>query len=105
MKAYEAWNIENCDRGNTVVFAENSRQAKKIAFSSEICEDAEWTSVRVRRLPEMDKHYRGFPEVNWDNAQDRRALVNLGWTCLEPLDSECKNCPAGDLCRGPLEEL
>lgn len=55
MKAYEAWNIENCDRGNTVVFAENSRQAKKIAFSSEICEDAEWTSVRVRRLPEMDK--------------------------------------------------
>lgn len=39
MKAYEAWNVENCDRGITVVFAENSREAKKISFLPKLWRD------------------------------------------------------------------
>lgn len=97
MKAYKAWDA-TVDSGSTVVFAENLKAAKKIAACTEVCEDSEWIDIRVKRYPEMDQHYRGNPEIDWYDPEDRQALVALGWTCYEPLDDECEACPAFDIC-------
>ena len=99
MKSYRACDnaaVENC---MTIVFAENCREAKKIAFSCEVCEDAEFTNVRVQREPEADKLYKGHAEIDWYDAETRLALVrDLGWACLEPY-YECETCPAKKYCR------
>jgi len=100
MKAYKAWDERSCEQGSTVVFAENYKEAKKIAFTTETCEDALWIDVRVRRFPQMDAHYRGLCEIDWYNAQDRIALVSLGWSCIEALPFECSRCVARKICRG-----
>lgn len=97
MKAYKAWDAAT-DCGSTVVFAENLREAKKIAFTTEVCEDAAWTDVRVKRYPEMDQHYRGNRVIDWYDPEDRRALVALGWRCYDPVENECAACPAFDIC-------
>lgn len=97
MKAYKAFDAKAVEQCSTVVFAENSREARKIAFSTETCEDAEWIDVRVQRFPQMDEHYRGLPEIDWYNEQDRIALVSLGWHCYEP-SFECDTCPARQMC-------
>lgn len=98
MKAYRAWD-ENCyENYSTVVFAENAAKAKAIALTSDACEDARFTDIRVKRLPEMDKHYRGLPEVDWYNDEDRKALVALGWHCYEAESWECAGCVAKEIC-------
>ena len=98
MKAYKAWDEYNYEGYSTVVFAENASKARNIAFHSETCEDARFIDIRVRRLPEMDKHYRGLNEIDWYCPADRRALVEIGWYCLEPESWECEGCPANDIC-------
>ena len=100
MKAYKAWDDRNWECGSTVVFAENCKQAKKIAFQTETFEDSLWIDVRVRRFPQMDAHYRGLSETDWYNTQDRIALVSLGWSCVEVFPSECLCCSAKKICRG-----
>lgn len=97
MKAYKVWDDKNPEPYSTVVFAENGKEAKKIACSTEVCEDADYINVRVLRFPEMDKHYRGSVEVDWYDMEDRKALVRLGWMCLETSD-ECDTCPAREFC-------
>lgn len=99
IKAYKAWDVESCEFGSLVVFAENIKEAKKIAVSHEMFEDSRWIDVRVKRYPEMDEHYRGYPTIDWYNDQDRIALVSLGWSCLDPLLEECSGCPARSMCR------
>ena len=105
MKAYKAWDEYSYEGYSTVVFAENATKAKAIALYSEACEGARYVDIRVRRLPEMDKHYRGSNEADWCCPEDRRALVALGWYCLEPESWECRSCPAKDICEGKAEDL
>ncbi len=105
MKAYKAWDKYNYEGYSTVVFAENATKAKAIALYSESCEGACYVDIRVHRLPEMDKHYRGLNEIDWYNPEDRRALVALGWYCLDPESWECEGCPANDICEKAQEEL
>lgn len=105
MKAYKAWDEYNSEGYSTVVFAENASKAKAIAFSSEACEDARFIDIRVHRLPEMDQQYRGLSEIDWHNPEDRRALVTLGWSCLEAESWECRSCPANDICENAQEEM
>lgn len=82
----------------TIVFAENATQAKLVAQVTDCCEDAKYIDIRVRRLPEADKLYRGFPEIEWYNPEIRVALVrDFGWACFEP-SWECDNCPAKPYC-------
>lgn len=97
MKAYKAWDARSVEPYSTVVFAENVKAAKKIAASSEVCEDADYIDIRVQRFPQMDDHYRGKAEINWYDMEDRKALVSLGWMCLETSD-ECDACPAREFC-------
>ncbi len=97
MKAYKAWDSEAAENYSTVVFAHTAQEAKKIAFSTETCEDAKYTDIRVRRFPEMDGHDRGRNEIDWYDMEDRRALVALGWSCLET-SWECDTCECKDIC-------
>lgn len=98
MKAYKAWDDRNLEPCSTVVFAENVRAAKKIARSTDACEDADYINVRVLRFPEMDRHYRGKTEIDWYDMEDRKALVSLGWMCLE-ISEECDTCPVKTFCQ------
>lgn len=98
MKAYQVWDCKSCENWSTVVFAESVSEAKVKARSTDDCEGAEYINIRVKRLPEMDDHYRGRDEIDWWDAEDRRALVALGWECAEPDVTDCPTCPARDLC-------
>lgn len=97
MKAYKAWDARSYEEGTTVVFAENAKEAKRIASFSEQLQDADWIDIRVNRFPKMDKHYRGIDEIDWNNADDRKALVELGWTCIET-SYECEYCVCKSIC-------
>lgn len=93
MKAYEAW-VDNSDRGCSVVFAENAREAKKYAYSwAESCKDERYIDIRVKRIPKADKHYKGNHIGDWCDMELRETMVKeYGWYCLEPNREECKIC-------------
>jgi hypothetical protein len=97
MKAYKAWDTESLDNASTIVFAESASVAKSIATETYACEDAEFVNIRVSRLPEFDSHYRGAKEIDWDNPSDRKAMVELGWTCIET-SLECDTCIGKSVC-------
>lgn len=102
MKAYKAWDANSIEPYQTVVFAENAREAKRIAFETETCEDADYINVRIQRYPQMDEYYRGSAEIDWYDIEDRQVLAALGWTCLDTSE-ECDTCPAKESC-GHWEE-
>lgn len=98
MKAYKAWDNASIESYSTIVFAENSREAKKIAFCCDVCEDADYIQVRVKRLPEADKLYKGSPEIDWWDMETRMVLVKeLLWAC-EDTSYECDTCTAKKYC-------
>jgi hypothetical protein len=88
----------------TIVFAQNATEAKQIAKVCDCCEDARYIDIRVRRMPEADKLYKDFPEIEWYDAEIRVALVrDFGWQCFEP-SWECDTCPAKPYCYWHKEE-
>ena len=88
----------------TIVFAETPSQAKQIAWTCDCCENAEYIDIRVRRMPEADKLYKGAAEIDWYDAETRITLVqDFGWSCFEP-SFECDTCPAKKYCRWFWEE-
>lgn len=97
MKAYQAWDTKSIEDCSTVVFAETAQAAKIIAFHTETCEDADFINVRVRRLPQMDGRDRVRSEVDWYDMEDRKALVAIGWACLET-SWDCDTCPCKSIC-------
>lgn len=97
VKAYKAWDNRSVEPCSTVVFAKNVLEAKRIAIRSETCEDADYINIRVQRFPQMDKYFRGEPEVDWYDMEAREALVALGWMCLETSE-ECDACQARAFC-------
>lgn len=97
MKAYKAWDAKSTENNSTVVFAETAQTAKRVAMSTDCCEDSEYIDIRVQRLPEMDGHDRGRSEIDWYDMEDRKALVALGWACLDT-SFECESCPCRPDC-------
>ena len=106
MKAYKAW-IDDDYQNSTVIFAENKQAAKVFAFNRSIIADSypEYIDVRVRRIPVLDAEYRGHPEMDWDDSQDRLAMTKAGWTCHpDTFDPEyCGTCAGKEYC-GEYEE-
>ena len=99
MKAWRAEDKYNSEGYATVVFAETASKAKLAALCSDACEDAAYTDIRVRRIKDLDAAYRGLTEMDWYNADDRVALVEHGWYCLEPeYKTDCPDCPAAGIC-------
>ena len=98
MKAFMAWDKEEIENVGTIIFAENAREAKRIAMATDVCEDAEFINIRVKRLKEADPLYKGKSEIDWYDEETRLALVrDLGWKCFEP-SWECENCVAKNYC-------
>ena len=65
MKAYKAWDEKASDLCSTIVFAENIREAKKVAMTTDVCEDAKFIDIRVKRYKEADCLYKGSNEIDW----------------------------------------
>lgn len=103
MAECKAWIVrEKGEFEAAVVFAETRGKAKAMAMHTEACEDADFTSIEVRRIKEADQYYKpGKRELDWFKAEDRIALVkDCGFTC-DP-DSKylenCERCPAREFC-------
>lgn len=97
MKAWKAEDSESVENWTTVVFAETATEAKVKAMATECCEDADYIDIRVTRAKEFDKCYRGLPEMDWYNDQDRLAMILAGWRCDEKSD-DCESCVGREEC-------
>lgn len=64
MKAFMAWDKEEIENVSTIIFAENAREAKRIAMATDVCEDAEFINIRVKSLKEADPLYKGKSEID-----------------------------------------
>lgn len=99
IKAYEAWD-NSTDYGYiTIVFAQNTQDAKRIAYNCcDLFEDTDYIQIRVRRCPAADKLYNGQPEIDWYDKFTRLVLVKeLHWHCLY-ISDECDTCIARKDC-------
>lgn len=99
----KAWLVREKDEFcATVVFADTRGKAKAIALETECCEDASFTDIEVRRVPQMDKYHEDGKRVMcWENPQDRVALVrDCGFVCdYDALYSgDCECCSAKGYC-------
>ena len=104
MKAYKVWDSADQDGCSTIVFAENSQEAKKLATSTDVCEYANYIDIRAKRVKEADKLYKGEWEINWYDNETRLALVkDFGWSCYDP-SFECNVCVAKKWCSHWAEE-
>lgn len=95
----KAWKVTDlCEEYSTIVFAESRNKARLEAMCTDVCCDMEYIEINPIRVPWADEMYHGSREMDWDDADDRIALVQHGWSCLEPEYSDCKNCPAKKWC-------
>lgn len=85
---------------STVVFAETAGKARAIAQHTDACEDLDFIDIRAIRVPALDRFYRGKPEMDWYNAEDRIAMVRFAdYECSSEMDDpECESCPAKEWC-------
>ena len=99
MKAYKVWDNADQDGYSTIVFAENLREAKMLAMSTDVCEYANYIDIRAKRVKEADKLYKGKWEIDWYDDETRLSLVkDYGWACYDP-SFECEVCVARKWCR------
>lgn len=101
MKAYVISDLKGYADYLTVVFAETSGKAKAIAITTDAFNDYDFTEISARRVPKLDKYYRGLDEMDWFDDADRVALVrDAGYSCNpECLEEEdCTRCPAKQWC-------
>lgn len=110
MKAWLVYDPDDyADVSGAVVFAETRGKAHALARDTECCECSDWINICVRRMPLMDPFYRpGHFIMEWDNSEDRIALVReCGWHChpdyLE--EDDCPNCPAAKWCEYYHDQL
>ena len=103
MKAYKVRDRQGYCEYTVVVFAETSGKAKAEALGTDEFPYSDWDFIELTatRVPALDKYYRGKSEMDWDDMQDRVALVKeAGFRCdpdYADLD-DCKNCEAKDWC-------
>lgn len=100
----KAWIVDDPIDASTaaVVFAETRGQAKVLAQSTDACEDMEFKDIRAVRAPELDQFYRGKPQMDWFDPDDRVAMVKYGgFHCSSEIDvgkEKCEACPAHEWC-------
>lgn len=101
MKAYSVTDRTECIY-STIVFAETAGQARAIAMGTDACEDVPFIDIWAKRVPKLDAFYKGRSELDWNNDEDRIAMVRYaGYSCAYEDDvsiDECKECPAHEWC-------
>lgn len=100
MNGIKAYRVEDCkgDGYATIVFAKSVGEAKTIALATDACSEAQYIDIRVRRLPDADRLYKGGNEIDWYDPKTRLVLVrDFSWSC-EETSYLCDNCPAKPYC-------
>lgn len=93
MKAYKVWDEKAEENYCDVVFAESANKARQSAVGRGSCEWADYIDIRAKRLPLLDKLYKGKTYGDWYDMELRKVLVEqYGWTCIEPDRAECERC-------------
>lgn len=103
MKAYKVTDRNGYLDYATIIFAETREQARVIAQHSDAFEweEMNYTDFRVIRIPALDKYYKGLDEMDWENADDRIAMVRDGnFSCSDEYFGyeDCEECPAKQWC-------
>ena len=103
MKAYEIYDKGGYCEYIFIVFAESRGKALSYALGTDEFPkyDFDYTELRAKRMPKLDKYYRGSPEMDWYNDTDRLAMVNeLGTYCGDDAfdPDDCERCCAKDIC-------
>lgn len=102
VKAYIA-SDKNGDAGvSIVVFAKTAGQARAYAANNDNFDNYSFTEMRVIRCKALDEFYKGKPEMDWLDDDDRVAMVryaNFECSC-EVWHPECEHgeCPAQRWC-------
>ena len=102
MKAYTA-SDRNGDEGITlVIFAESAGKAKAYAAQDDRFCDYGFTGIRVNRCKSLDQFYKGRPEMDWFDMDDRIAMVRYAdFRCsteLSDYECHCEICTARKWC-------
>lgn len=83
-----------------VVFAETRGKAKLLMYHLDMNYD--YCDIRAQRVPQIDKYWTEHKyEMDWENSQDRFALVKeLGFCCGDDFfdPDDCKECSAKEIC-------
>lgn len=104
MKAWYAYEQNICEYP-VIVFALTPGRARAIAMSTDILDGADFTRIRLRRMPDLDCLRDKEGEFDWYDPQTRIALVrDHGWACDEPTGAECANCHAKEWCEYRVDE-
>lgn len=105
MKAYRVYDKDGVCDYTIIVFAENRNQARYIALHSEAFEWYDcltYIDLIAKRIPALDKYYRGLDEMDWDNTEDRIAMVKeANFSCSDEYaldECGCEYCPAKQWC-------
>ena len=110
MKAYRVYDREFYEPYVMIVFAESRGKAISYALGTDEFPryDFDYTQLAATRAKWADKYYKGKREMDWDNAEDRIAMVkDGGFICSEDgFDpDDCERCYAKDLCEKYEEYL
>ena len=86
-----------------IVFAESRGKAIASAMGTDEFPKYDWdfTELRARREPALDGAYRGRWRMDWDNDEDRLALVrDCGYYCNDDAfdPDDCERCVAKEYC-------
>ena len=101
MKAYQIYDRENYFDYSCVVFAETRGKAISYALGTDEFPSSEWTYTELKALrrPKLDKYYHGKYYMDWQDMNDRIALVSeAGFYCEDADFDECLKCQANSEC-------
>ena len=72
MKAYLIREVNGIYDYATVVFAETRNKAKVIGMNAGPFWGVglNYIDIEAKRIPKLDKYYRGLNEMDWDNDED-----------------------------------
>lgn len=103
MKAYRVHDRECYVPYVMIVFAESRGKAISYALGTDEFpkDEFEFTDLSASRAKWADKYYNGKKEMDWDNPEDRFAMVkNGGFVCGEDAfdPRDCEQCCAKELC-------
>lgn len=106
MKAYLVTNSITREY-SVVVFAESPGKAKALVQGTDGFEDDSFTELSAYRKPELDPFYKGHRFMDWDDPDDRVAMVRYGgYVCSDEAKEfeDCKECPAREWCSEAEDE-
>ena len=100
MQAYIITDRNGDSEHAMVVFGETHGKALAYAArSDELC-DYGYTGLRATRAKALDEFYHGTPELDWEDDNDRYAMVRYaGFYCdINQNGLECDECSAYEYC-------